>query len=75
MLGNENLFVRRNVILVRVRNESETLRIPWIQPQVLLRQKNPALVTNFNHKKSYFWIRPGATGPMISERSGLVVDT
>jgi hypothetical protein len=50
-LGDDDLFVRRNVIAVRVRNEGETLCIPWIQPQILLRQVNPAFITNFNHKK------------------------
>src|SRR6266403_5825826 len=49
-LGNDNLLVRRNVVAVRVRNKSETLCVPRIQPKVLFRQVNAALVTNFNHK-------------------------
>ena len=47
--GNNNLLVRRYVIAMRVRNKSEALRVPWVQPQILPRQMNAAFVTNFNH--------------------------
>jgi len=48
-LGNDNLLVRRYVVAMRVRNEREALCVPWVQPQILLRQINAAFVTNFNH--------------------------
>jgi hypothetical protein len=41
--------VRRYVVAMRVRNESEALCIPWVQPQILFRQINAALVPNLNH--------------------------
>ncbi|PYI98498.1 MAG: hypothetical protein DME98_04120 [Verrucomicrobia bacterium] len=52
-LGNDNLLVRRNMVAVRVRNKSEALCVPRIQPQVLFRQVNAALVTDFNHKSEF----------------------
>ena len=48
-LGNDNLLVRRYVVAMRVRDESEVLGVPWVQPQILPRQINAAFVTNFNH--------------------------
>src|SRR5215470_2529761 len=48
--GDDDLLVRRYVVAVRVRNESKALGVPRIQPQVLLRQIDPSLVTNVNHK-------------------------
>ncbi len=47
--GEDDLAVRRNVIAVRVRNEGEWPGVEWIEPQILRRQVNTALVTNFNH--------------------------
>ena len=41
--------MRRDVIAVRVRNKSERLRIPGIEPEILFRQINAALVPNFDH--------------------------
>jgi hypothetical protein len=48
-LGNDNLLVRRYMVAMRVRNESEALCIPRVQPQILFRQVNAALVPNLNH--------------------------
>src|SRR4029453_11658688 len=53
-LGNDHLLVRRDVVAMRVGNERETLCVPWIQPEILLRQVNTALVANFNHAENYF---------------------
>jgi hypothetical protein len=50
-LGNDHLLVRRDVVAMRVGNERETLCVPWIQPEILLRQVNTALVANFNHAR------------------------
>ena len=55
-LGNDHLLVRRDVVTVRVRNERETFCVPWVQPEILLRQINTALVANFNHTENYFAI-------------------
>jgi hypothetical protein len=64
-LGNDNLLVRRYVVAMRVRDESEVLRIPWVQPQILPRQINAAFVTNFNHQKEvYFRIGVSSIGPI-----------
>jgi len=48
-LRKNDLFVRRDVIAMRVRDESEALGFPGIEPQVLRREANSALVTNFDH--------------------------
>src|SRR6266487_5293032 len=53
-LRNDDLFVRRNVVTVRVRNECERFCVPWIQPEILLRQVNAAFIANFNHLENYF---------------------
>src|SRR5262245_35300876 len=53
-LGNNHLPVRRDVITMRVRNESERFCIPWIQPEILLRQVNTAVIANLDHHESYF---------------------
>src|SRR6516162_1709709 len=55
-LGNDNLPVWRDVVAMRVGNERKVLCFPWIQPDILFRQVDSALVTNFNHKKKYFRI-------------------
>jgi hypothetical protein len=52
--GNNHLLVRRDVVTVRVGNERETFCIPWVQPEILLRQVNAAFVANFNHAENYF---------------------
>jgi hypothetical protein len=41
---------------VRVRNERETFCVPWVQPEILLRQVNTALVANLDHAENYFAI-------------------
>ena|SRR5262249_28927590 len=64
-LGNDHLLVRRDVIAVRVGNERETLWVPRIKPQILLRQVNTALVANFNHAKIYFPICVSSIAPVI----------
>src|SRR4029434_580678 len=55
-LRNDHLLVRSDMVTVRVGNESETFRLPWVQPEILLRQVNTALVANFNHAENYFAI-------------------
>src|SRR4029453_12253193 len=54
-LGNNDFFVGRNVVAMRVRNESELLCIPRVEPQILMRQVNPALITNFNHESEIYF--------------------
>src|SRR5262249_48224234 len=46
----------RDVVTVRVGNERKGLRVPRVQPEILLRQVNTALVTNFDHVENYFSI-------------------
>ena len=55
-LRNDDLLVRRDVVAVRVRNERETFCIPWVQPEILLRQIDTALVANFDHSENYLAI-------------------
>ena len=55
-LRNDHLLVRRDVVTVRVGNERETFCVPWVQPEILLRQVNTALVANFDHAENYFAI-------------------
>ena len=53
-LRNDYLLVRRDVVTVRVGNERETFCVPWVQPEILLRQVNTALVANIDHTENYF---------------------
>ena len=53
-LRNDYLLVRRDVVTVRVGNKCETFCVPWVQPEILLRQVNTALVANFDHAENYF---------------------
>src|SRR5215475_13322267 len=53
-LGNNHLPVRRNVVTVRVRNECKRFCVPWVEPEILLRQVNTAFIANFNHLENYF---------------------
>lgn len=46
---NDDLIMRRDVVAVRMGNEGETFAIPRIEPKVILRQVNTALVTNIYH--------------------------
>jgi hypothetical protein len=55
-LRNDHLLVQRDVITVRVGNERETFCVPWVQPEILLRQVNTALVANFDHAENYLAI-------------------
>lgn len=48
--------MRRDVVTVRVGNERETFCVPWVQPEIPLRQVNTALVANFDHAENYFAI-------------------
>ena len=50
---DDDLVVRRDVIAVRMGNKSERLRVPRIEPKILLRQINAALVSNIDHAKIY----------------------
>ena len=53
-LRNDHLLMRRDVVTVRVGNERETFCVPRVQPEILLRQVNTALVANFDHAENYF---------------------
>ena len=55
-LRNDHLLVRRDVVTVRVGNERETFCVPWVQPEIPLRQVNASLVANFDHAENYFAI-------------------
>jgi hypothetical protein len=48
--------VRRDVVTVCVGNERETFCVPWVEPEILLRQVNAALVANFDHTENYLAI-------------------
>jgi hypothetical protein len=48
--------VWRDVVTVCVGNERETFCVPWVQPEILLRQVNTSLVANFDHAENYFAI-------------------
>lgn len=63
-LGDDNFLVRCDVVAVRVRNERETFCVPWIEPEIVLRQVNAALVANCNHAKNYFRIRASSMVPV-----------
>src|SRR5215469_4970286 len=64
--GNDHLLVWRDVVAVRVGNKRQTFWVPWIQPEVLLRQINTALVANFNHAESYVPICVNSMARVIS---------
>ena len=49
---DNDFVVRRNVVAVRVRNESETLPVPGVEPQIVRGQINAPLITNFDHNKN-----------------------
>src|SRR6266576_6828067 len=51
-LRHDDLRVRRDVIAVGVRDEREPFRIPRVEPQILRRQINAALVTNLDHARN-----------------------
>ena len=51
--GKNDLVVRRDVIAVRVRNKSEPLRLPRIEPQVVRRQINAVVMADFYHRQIY----------------------
>ena len=55
-LGNDYFLVRRDVVTVSVGNERETFCVPWVQPEILLRQEDTAFVAHFNHAQNYFAI-------------------
>jgi hypothetical protein len=46
---NDDFAVRRDVIAMSVRNECEILRFPWVEPTILLRQKDAAFVVDIDH--------------------------
>jgi hypothetical protein len=65
-LGNDYFLMRRDVITMRVRNERETFCVPWVQPEILLRQVNTSLVANVDHAENYFAICVSSIAPLIS---------
>ena len=50
---NDDLLVRCHVIAMGMRNKCEGFRIPRIQPKILSRQKDTALVMNIDHSENY----------------------
>jgi hypothetical protein len=59
-----------------VGNERETFCVPWVKPEILLRQVNTALVANFNHAENYFAISVSSIARLMAdEHCGLPVDT
>ena len=50
---NEDLLMRCDVITMGMRNKCERFRIPGIQPNILSRQKDAALVMNIDHSEIY----------------------
>ncbi len=50
-LRKNDLFMRRDVIAMRVRYKSESLWLPGIEPQVVRVKMNSALVPDFEHWK------------------------
>src|SRR5260370_42538551 len=52
-LRNDDLTMRRNVITVSVRNESEILRLPRVEPKILLWQKNAAVISDIDHEENF----------------------
>src|SRR4029079_15307929 len=64
-LGNDHLLVRRDVVTVRVGNEGETFSVPWVQPEIPLRQVNAALVATFDHAENYFAICVSSTARLM----------
>ena len=48
-LGENDLWMRRDVIAVRVRDKGERFRLPRVEPEIRLRQINAALITHFDH--------------------------
>ena len=45
-LRHDDLIMWRDVVAMRVRDECETLGVPRVEPQVLVRQVNAALILN-----------------------------
>src|SRR5215475_2757607 len=75
-LGDDNFRVRCDVVGMRVRNECETSCVPWVEPEIVLRQVNPAVVSNCNHAKNYFGIRASSMVPVKANAGQrLCVDT
>jgi len=63
-LGDDNFSVRCDMVAVRMRNERETFCVPRIQPEIVLRQVNAAVVANCNHAKNYFGIGASSMVPV-----------
>src|SRR6266581_5059104 len=58
-LRDNDLIVQGDVVTMRVRDESEPLRVPRVEPQVLLRQVNTAVITDIDHRKIHTRIPKG----------------
>ena len=75
-LRKDHLLMRRDMITVRVGNERETFSVPWVQPEIPLRQVNTALVANFDHAENYLAICVSSIATVdAEEHPGLRVDT
>src|ERR1700720_825981 len=67
-LGKNDLFVRRDVIAVCVRDKGEALRLPGIEPQVVDREIHSVVVAYFDHRTNLNAKRATAIGPMSHTR-------
>ena len=60
------------MVTVRVRNECKRFCVPWVEPEILLRQVNAAFIANFDHAENYFAICVSSialvtlTGPSVA---------
>src|SRR5438270_9326294 len=52
-LGKNHFLVRRDVVAVGMRNESEPLRLPGIEPQIVRGKENPVIVAHIEHWQIY----------------------
>jgi len=64
-LGNDHLLVRRDVVAMGVGNEGEPFWVPRVQPEILLRQVNTALVANLDHAENYVAIWGSSIAPLM----------
>ena len=49
LFRNNNLAMWCDVIAMRVRNECEILRLPRVEPEILLRQEDAAVISDTDH--------------------------
>jgi hypothetical protein len=49
--GQNHFLMWRDVIAMGVRNEGETFWVPGIEPEIVRREVDAALVPNFDHER------------------------